>query len=205
MATEAVKVPDLGDVDKVDVVEVLVADGDEVEVDAPLITLESDKASMDVPSPLAGRVVEVRVKAGDKVGEGDLILMLEPSAAAPAKQAEPETEAETAPPAAAAPEPSPGPAAASPPSEPPSEPAPAAPASPHSRRCRRAGVRPGDAGQGLRQPGGAALRPRAGRRPDPGPGAPGARGGSSRTTSRAGSRRPWPSRRRAAASCPRCR
>jgi pyruvate dehydrogenase E2 component (dihydrolipoamide acetyltransferase) len=77
MASQEVRVPDLGDVDKVDVVEVLVANGDQIEVDAPLITLESDKASMDVPSPLAGKVAEVQVKAGDRVGEGDLILTLE--------------------------------------------------------------------------------------------------------------------------------
>ncbi len=80
MATEAVKVPDLGEVDKVDVVEVLVGNGDEVEIDTPLITLESDKASMDVPSPLAGKVAEVQVKAGDQVSYGDLILTLEVSA-----------------------------------------------------------------------------------------------------------------------------
>ena len=92
MAVEPVKVPDLGDVDKVDVVEVLVANGDQVEVDSPLITLESDKASMDVPSPLAGKVVEIQVKAGDQVGEGDLILTLEASAAAPAAEPSPEPE-----------------------------------------------------------------------------------------------------------------
>ena len=96
MTTEAVKVPDLGDVDKVDVVEVLVANGDAVEVDAPLITLESDKASMDVPSPLAGKVVEIQVKAGDQVGEGDLILTLEVDGeAAAAEPAESEAAAVT--------------------------------------------------------------------------------------------------------------
>ena len=112
MSTEAVKVPDLGDVDKVDVVEVLVADGDVVEVDAPLITLESDKASMDVPSPLAGKVVEIQVKAGDQVGEGDLILTLEPS--------EPSEAAEGGAGETSAAEPEP----ADEPSEPPSEPEP---------------------------------------------------------------------------------
>ena len=94
MATEAVKVPDLGDVDKVDVVEVLVANGDVVEVDAPLITLESDKASMDVPSPLVGKVVEVQVKAGDQVAQGDLILTLEVKKEEPVAEAAPEPEAE---------------------------------------------------------------------------------------------------------------
>ncbi len=81
MAAEKVLIPDLGDVDKVDVVEVLVAVGDRVAVDDPLITLESDKASMDVPSPRAGKVVEVKVKKGDQVGEGALILTLEAEAA----------------------------------------------------------------------------------------------------------------------------
>ena len=93
MATEAVKVPDLGDVDKVDVVEVLVANGDVVEVDAPLITLESDKASMDVPSPLVGKVVEVQVKAGDQVAQGDLILTLEVKEEEPVAEAAAEPEA----------------------------------------------------------------------------------------------------------------
>ena len=71
-----VRVPDLGTDDQVDVVEILVAAGESVAVDDGLITLESDKASMDVPSPAAGVVEKVRVKAGDKVGEGDLILTL---------------------------------------------------------------------------------------------------------------------------------
>ncbi|MCB1054828.1 MAG: dihydrolipoyllysine-residue acetyltransferase [Acidobacteria bacterium] len=74
---QEIPVPDIGDFDEVDVVEVLVAPGDEVAVDDPLITLESDKASMEVPAPAAGKVQEVRVKAGDKVGQGAVILTLE--------------------------------------------------------------------------------------------------------------------------------
>ncbi len=74
--TVEVCVPDLGTDEKVDVVEILVAAGESVEADDGLITLESDKASMDVPSPRAGVVDKVKVKAGDKVGEGDLILTL---------------------------------------------------------------------------------------------------------------------------------
>ena len=77
MSTETVRIPDLGDVDEVEVVEVLVSVGDEIEVEDPLITLESDKASMDVPSPKAGKVAEIAVSEGDKVGEGDAILTLE--------------------------------------------------------------------------------------------------------------------------------
>jgi pyruvate dehydrogenase E2 component (dihydrolipoamide acetyltransferase) len=92
MAIEAVKVPDLGDIDRVDVVEVLVTTGQKLAVDDSLITLESDKASMDVPSPLAGKVTEIQVKAGDQVGAGDVILMLEVSASAPATEPPDETE-----------------------------------------------------------------------------------------------------------------
>ena len=76
-----VVVPDIGDFDSVDVVEVLVGIGDEVAVDQSLITLESDKASMEVPSPSAGSVVEIAVELGGQVGEGDLILTIEPAGA----------------------------------------------------------------------------------------------------------------------------
>jgi pyruvate dehydrogenase E2 component (dihydrolipoamide acetyltransferase) len=72
-----IKVPDIGDFDAVDVVEVLVEAGDRVAKDDSLITLESDKATMDVPSPAAGTVRELKVKAGDKVHEGTVILTLE--------------------------------------------------------------------------------------------------------------------------------
>ncbi len=70
-------VPDLGDFDSVDVVEVLVSPGEHVDVEAGLITLESDKASMEVPSTHSGVVLEVAVSLGDKVGEGDLIVVLD--------------------------------------------------------------------------------------------------------------------------------
>jgi len=73
---EKITVPDIGDFDDVDVVEVLVTGGDTVAVEDPLITLESDKATMDVPSPLAGKVVDVKVRAGDKVATGAVILTL---------------------------------------------------------------------------------------------------------------------------------
>jgi len=76
MAQE-IKVPDIGDFDAVEVIEVLVAAGDEVEVDQPLITLESDKATMEVPSTAAGRIAEMKVSEGDKVGQGDVIALIE--------------------------------------------------------------------------------------------------------------------------------
>ena len=72
-----VKVPDIGDFKDVPVIEVLVKPGDAVKVEDALITLESDKATMDVPSPGAGVVQEIKVKVGDKVSEGALILMLD--------------------------------------------------------------------------------------------------------------------------------
>ena len=76
-----VKVPDIGDIDGVEVVELLVAPGDTVAVDQSLITLESDKASMEVPSPAAGVVAELHVAIGTTVVEGDVILTLNESAA----------------------------------------------------------------------------------------------------------------------------
>ncbi len=75
--TVEVKVPDIGDFKDVPVIEILVKPGDAVKAEDPLVTLESDKATMDVPSPAAGTVKEIRVKLGDKVSEGALVLVLE--------------------------------------------------------------------------------------------------------------------------------
>ena len=72
-----VKVPDIGDFKDVPVIEVLVKPGDQIAAEAPLVTLESDKATMEVPSPAAGVVREVAVKVGDKVSEGSLIARLD--------------------------------------------------------------------------------------------------------------------------------
>ncbi|HUJ25334.1 MAG TPA: dihydrolipoyllysine-residue acetyltransferase [Myxococcales bacterium] len=89
-----VLVPDIGDFKDVPVIEVLVKPGDKVEKESPLVTLESDKATLDVPSPAAGTVKEVKVKAGDKVSQGTLIVTLdaagEARAATPSKPAAPE-------------------------------------------------------------------------------------------------------------------
>jgi dihydrolipoamide dehydrogenase len=76
-----VKVPDIGDFSEVPIIEVLVKPGDRVKTEDPLITLESDKASMDVPSPVDGVVKDIKVKVGDKVSEGSLILTAEAEAA----------------------------------------------------------------------------------------------------------------------------
>nr|WP_026069444.1 biotin/lipoyl-containing protein [Legionella tunisiensis] len=71
-----IKVPDIGGATGVDVIEIMVKPGDEISVDTPLITLESDKASMEIPSPQAGKIGQLQVKVGDKVSEGDVILTL---------------------------------------------------------------------------------------------------------------------------------
>jgi len=86
MATIEVKVPDIGDFKDVPVIEVHVKPGDVIKAEDTLVTLESDKATMDVPSPAAGTVREVKIKVGDKVAEGVLVLLLEAGAAAPAPQ-----------------------------------------------------------------------------------------------------------------------
>ena len=105
MATIDIVVPDIGDFDQVEIIEVLVSPGDVVSENDPLMTLESDKSSMDVPTPHAGTVQEVKVSVGEKIGEGGLILTLTPAqATAPAaKPAVAPTAAAAAPEPAAAP------------------------------------------------------------------------------------------------------
>ncbi len=98
--TVEIKVPDIGDFKDIDVIEVLVKPGDTVEKETSLITVESDKATMEIPSPAAGVVKEMKLKIGDKVSAGTLIMLLDATAAAAAAAA-PQTAA--APSAAAAP------------------------------------------------------------------------------------------------------
>lgn len=108
MATQQVNVPDIGDFDSVEVIEVLISEGDVVAEDDSLITLESDKATMEIPSPVAGKVTKVTVSVGDKVSEGDYILdieVAEGAAVAPAAEEKPAPAAEA--PKAAAPAPAP--------------------------------------------------------------------------------------------------
>jgi pyruvate dehydrogenase E2 component (dihydrolipoamide acetyltransferase) len=105
-----VRVPDIGDFKKVPVIEVLVGPGDAVSKEASLVTLESDKATMEVPSPAAGIVKELKVKVGDKVSEGALVLILEAAdggAAAEQKTQAPAAAPLPAQPTAAAPQPQP--------------------------------------------------------------------------------------------------
>ncbi len=76
--TQEITVPDIGDFESVDVIEVLVKPGDHISVEDPLITLESDKATMDVPSPQSGVVKEVLISIGDKVAQGSIVAVLDP-------------------------------------------------------------------------------------------------------------------------------
>jgi dihydrolipoamide dehydrogenase len=106
MSMVEVKVPDIGDFKEVEVIEVMVKPGDTIKVDQSLITVESDKASMEIPASHAGRVKEVKVKIGDKVAEGSLLLILEAdvaSAAAPSVPAAAAPSAPSAPASVAAP------------------------------------------------------------------------------------------------------
>ncbi len=102
-----VKVPDIGDFDAVPIIDLFVKVGDSINVDDAIVTLESDKATMDVPSPVAGTVKEILVKLGDKVAEGALLIKVESGAAAataapaPAAQASAPAAAPVAAPAAA--------------------------------------------------------------------------------------------------------
>jgi len=116
-----IKVPDLGDFKDVEVIDVLVKPGDKIDVDTPLITLETEKATMDVPSTAAGVVKSIAIKKGDRVSKGNVIAQIEgagaesnqekkPAAApAPPQAAQPAPKAETPAPAAAAPSPAPAP------------------------------------------------------------------------------------------------
>jgi pyruvate/2-oxoglutarate dehydrogenase complex dihydrolipoamide acyltransferase (E2) component len=77
MSITEVKVPDIGDFESVEIIEVICKKGDTVSVEDPLISVESDKATMDVPSPIAGVIREIKVKVGEKVSAGSLILKME--------------------------------------------------------------------------------------------------------------------------------
>jgi pyruvate dehydrogenase E2 component (dihydrolipoamide acetyltransferase) len=115
-----VLVPDIGGFKDVNVIDVLVRDGQQIEKETPLVTIETEKAAMDVPAPAAGKITQVKLRTGDKVSEGSLILLLEPAAAGSTTEATaaeppradngkaapivPPPEAKSAPKAAAAPQ-----------------------------------------------------------------------------------------------------
>ncbi len=111
MAIEKITVPDFGDVQEITVVDIYVKPGDKVEVEDPLVALESEKAVMDIPSPFAGTITEVKLKEGDTVGNDDIIALIETAETAgePQEEAGPEAAADKAP--AAAPVEAPAPAA----------------------------------------------------------------------------------------------
>ena len=118
MSLVEVKVPDIGDFKNIPIIEILVKPGDSVKAEDPLIALESDKATLEVPAPSAGTVKEIKVKVGDKVSEGTLVLMLD-AAAQPAAAATPAPQpAAAAQPVAAAPSPASAPQPAAPASAP---------------------------------------------------------------------------------------
>src|SRR5688572_27419184 len=110
-----VNVPDIGDFKDVPVIEVMVKPGQSVSAEESLITLESEKATIDVPSPAAGTVKDVKLKVGDKVSQGSLVLTLEAADTAPTKAAAPAAPqaVPATPTKPAAPAPAPDPAAVS--------------------------------------------------------------------------------------------
>ena len=80
MTTEQILIPDIGNFESVDVIDVLVNVGDSISTDDSLITVESDKASMDIPAPKSGVIREIKLKVGDKVKEGSLVAVIETEA-----------------------------------------------------------------------------------------------------------------------------
>ena len=95
MSIKEIVVPDIGDFDSVEVIEILVNEGDVVQVDDSLITVESDKASMEIPSSESGKVVKLKVKLGDEISEGSVILMMDVDAVSASQTTEKETQAKT--------------------------------------------------------------------------------------------------------------
>ena len=109
MSVLEIPVPDIGDFTDVPVIEIHVSPGDEVSVEDPLVTLESDKATMDVPAPSAGVVTQLRVSIGDRVSEGSVLLTLEDTnSAGPAPESAGPPESAAEPDAPAPPEPGDG-------------------------------------------------------------------------------------------------
>ena len=97
MAKQQITVPDIGGAEGAEVIELLVAAGDQIELEQGLLVLESDKASMEIPSTLAGKVLQVLVKVGDELSEGHPIVVVETEAEADAEaEPEPESSADTA-------------------------------------------------------------------------------------------------------------
>jgi len=139
----SVEVPDIGDFQDVPIIEILVSPGDEIAVDDPLITLESDKATMDVPAPFAGVVRELQVKVGDRVSQGTVLLAIESSAdgGPPTPSKASAVASDRAPTEAAAPDSIGGALAAEPPVAAPTPPAPVDGGAPAAARSASAPAR----------------------------------------------------------------
>ena len=75
--TQDITVPDIGDFESVEIIETLVKPGDTIKKNDPIVTLESDKSSVEVPSPFVGKIIELKVKIGDKVSKGTLLATIE--------------------------------------------------------------------------------------------------------------------------------
>ena len=115
-----VHIPDLGDFHDVEVIEVVAKPGDILTAESPIVTLESDKAAMDVPAPFAGKVLAIHIKAGDKVNQGDLVADMETDSAESAEsESAPQDSAPPTPPPPPEPEKTPAAESASPPPPPP--------------------------------------------------------------------------------------
>ncbi|SFR45620.1 pyruvate dehydrogenase E2 component (dihydrolipoamide acetyltransferase) [Marinobacter gudaonensis] len=95
MSEQEIKVPDLGGADEVEIIEISVSAGDTVEEEDPILTVESDKASVELPAPGAGKITKITVKVGDKVKEGDVVGMMEPSEGGSGDSASDEAESES--------------------------------------------------------------------------------------------------------------
>ena len=124
-----VKIPDIGDFDEVEVIEILVANGDSVSKEDPLVSLESDKATMEIPSPGDGIVSDIKISIGDKVSEGTVVMMLESSADSAPPSSQPEEQNNEVEPPAATQEPNTQQTASPPPAS--TDQSAAAPVAPH--------------------------------------------------------------------------
>ena len=75
--SEKLLVPDIGDFEKVEVIEILVKEGDEIKINDPIVTIESDKSSVEIPSIISGKIESIKIKVGDKVSKGDVLLNID--------------------------------------------------------------------------------------------------------------------------------
>ena len=96
MATE-ISVPDIGDFESVEIIEILIKPGDTINKNDPIVTLESDKSSVEVPSPFAGKISSLKVKMGDKVSKGNVLALIEAEDTKPEQESKEQKKEETKP------------------------------------------------------------------------------------------------------------